>query len=105
MNKYEMLYILKSDLTDEVRDSVIAKFEKIVTTAGGEVEKIDKWGVKKLAYEINKKREGYYVLVNFTADVKVPNKLGSLLAITNGSKPSSFVSKKFNISISIFLLS
>lgn len=82
MNKYEMLYILKSDLTDEVRDSVIAKFEKIVTTAGGEVEKIDKWGVKKLAYEIDYKSEGYYVLMTFSSAPEVIAEIDRVCNIT-----------------------
>ena len=45
----------------------IAKFEKVVTDNGGNVEKIDKWGTKKLAYPINYKAEGYYVLMTYTA--------------------------------------
>ena len=67
MNKYEMLYIIANDIEDEAKEAVIAKFEKIVTDNGGSVEKIDKWGTKKLAYEIDYKAEGYYVLMTFTA--------------------------------------
>ncbi len=63
-----MLYILKSDLTDEARDAVIAKFENIVKNAGGTVEKTDKWGVRKLAYDIDYKSEGFYVLMTFACD-------------------------------------
>ena len=63
-----MLYILKSDLTDEARDAVIAKFENIVKDAGGAVEKTDKWGVRKLAYDINYKSEGFYVLMTFACE-------------------------------------
>lgn len=65
MNKYEMLYILDTASTDEVKEATIAKFEKIVTDNGGKVNKIDKWGVKKLAYPINYKADGYYVLMEF----------------------------------------
>ena len=50
---------------------------------GGKIESVERIGNKKLAYEINKKREGYYVLVNFTAESSVPNKLGALLSITS----------------------
>ncbi len=63
-----MLYILKSDLTDEARDAVIAKFENIVKDAGGAVEKTDKWGVRKLAYDIDYKSEGFYVLMTFACE-------------------------------------
>jgi len=82
MNKYEMLYILKSDLTDEVRDGLIAKFENIVKNAGGEVEKTDKWGVKKLAYEIAYKSEGFYVLMTFAAEPTVIAEIERVCNIT-----------------------
>lgn len=82
MNKYEMLYILKADLTDEVRDSVIEKFESIVKTAGGEVEKTDKWGVKKLAYDIDYKSEGYYVLMTFFCDASLIAEIERVANIT-----------------------
>ena len=55
----------------------------MVEKENGKIESVERIGNKKLAYEINKKREGFYVLVNFTADASVPNKLGSLLSITN----------------------
>ena len=68
MNRYEMLYILKSDISDEARDAVIAKFENLVTSDGGKVESTDKWGVKKLAYPINFRNEAFYVLMTFEAN-------------------------------------
>lgn len=71
MNRYEMLYILKSDLTDEARDAVIAKFENLVAAGGGKVESTDKWGVKKLAYPINFKNDGFYVLMTFEAPAAI----------------------------------
>lgn len=67
MTKYEMLYILNAELNDEAKEAIIAKFEQLVKDNGGEVEGIDKWGNKKLAYAINYKTEGYYVLMNFTS--------------------------------------
>lgn len=82
MSKYEMMYILKSDLTDEVRENVIAKFENIVKTAGGSVEKTEKMGVKKLAYEIAYKSEGYYVLMTFVAEPTVIAELERVSNIT-----------------------
>ena len=54
---------------------------------------LDASAVRCAAYEIDKKREGYYVLVNFTADSSVPNKLGALLAITNGIMRNIIVAK------------
>ena len=80
MNKYEMLYILKADLSDEAKDAVVAKFENIVKSAGGEVEKIDKIGAKKLAYEIDYKSEGYYVLMTFSCE---PSLIAEIERVSN----------------------
>ncbi len=78
-----MMYIIPSQSTDEDKESMIALVNGMIEKDGGKIESVERIGIKKLAYEIEKKREGYYVLVNFTADAKVPNKLGSLLSITN----------------------
>ena len=84
MRKYEMLYILSTELTDEARDAIIAKFEDVVKSNGGAVEKVDKWGVKKLAYPINYKTEGYYVLMSFESDVTLITELKRVAHITDG---------------------
>ena len=65
MNKYEILYIISADEAEEKREELIKKFASFVESKGGVVNGIDKWGMKKLAYEINFKSEGYYVLMNF----------------------------------------
>ena len=83
MNSYEMMYIIPSQSSDEEKESMIALVNSMIEKENGKIESVERVGNKKLAYEINKKREGYYVLVNFTADAEVPNKLGSLLSITN----------------------
>lgn len=74
MNKYELLYIIDNELEAEAKDALIAKFSDIVVNDGGSVETIDKWGTKKLAYPINFKNEGFYVLMNFTAKPEVPRR-------------------------------
>lgn len=84
MNNYELMYIIPSQSTDEDKEALIASVNSMIEKDGGKIESVERIGNKKLAYAIEKKREGYYVLVNFTAEQKVPNKLGSLLAITNG---------------------
>lgn len=83
MNSYELMYIIPSQSTDEEKEALIAQVNGMIEKDGGKIESVERVGNKKLAYEIQKKREGYYVLVNFTANADVPNKLGSLLAITN----------------------
>lgn len=83
MNKYEMLYILSCEISDEAKDAIIAKFENVVTAGGGSVTSVDKWGVKKLVYPINYKTEGYYVLVNYTAEASVPKEIERNLQISD----------------------
>ncbi len=75
MNKYETLYVINVELTDEETKSVIEKFTKVITDNGGEIEKVDEWGKRRLAYPINYKTEGYYVLVLFEAEGPVPAEL------------------------------
>ena len=81
MAKYEMLYLLNNDLTDEAKDAEIAKFEGIVTSMGGNVVSTDKWGTKKTAYPINYKTEAYYVLMTFEANGKVVEELKRVAGI------------------------
>jgi small subunit ribosomal protein S6 len=75
MNKYESLYILKPDVEEEARKALIEKFKSLVESNGGNVEKIDEWGTKKLAYEINYIKEGYYVLMTFESSPELPAEL------------------------------
>ncbi|MBQ8881812.1 MAG: 30S ribosomal protein S6 [Clostridia bacterium] len=84
MNKYEVLYILDAKLDDGEKDALIERFKGVVETANGTVESVDKWGVRKLAYEINFKNEGYYVLMNFSADANTPDDLERQMRITDG---------------------
>ena len=62
MNKYELMYILVNSASVEEKDTMIEKINALITKNGGVVESVDKIGSKKLAYEINKKHDGYYVL-------------------------------------------
>ncbi|MBE5758895.1 MAG: 30S ribosomal protein S6 [Clostridiales bacterium] len=74
MTKYESMYILDASLEDEARAALIERFADIIK-ANGEIESIDEWGKRKLAYPINYKTEGYYVLVTFRAEATVPMEL------------------------------
>ncbi|MBR4079190.1 MAG: 30S ribosomal protein S6 [Christensenellaceae bacterium] len=75
MNSYETLYVIKPDLEDEARAALIQKFSAIITDNGGEVESVDEWGKRKLAYAIDYISEGYYVLVNFKSNAELPAEL------------------------------
>ena len=68
MNKYELLYIISSSATEEQREGVIEKVKTLIEKNGGEIAGTDKWGMKKFAYPIDFKNEGFYVLVNFNAN-------------------------------------
>ena len=67
MRIYENLFIVRPDATEEEIDALIELMSKHVTTAGGTVDKVDKWGKRRLAYRVEKHREGSYVLLQFTA--------------------------------------
>ncbi|MBR3178666.1 MAG: 30S ribosomal protein S6 [Clostridia bacterium] len=75
MNQYEVLYVITPELDDEANQSVQDKFAKIITDNGGEIEKTDVWGKRRLAYAIDYKTEGFYVLVNFNANPELPREL------------------------------
>ncbi len=83
MNKYEVLYILAANLSEEAITANIDKYAKLVTDNGGEVDKIDKWGVKRLAYPINFKNDGFYVLMNFTAKPELIAEMDRVMRISD----------------------
>ena len=68
MRIYEELFIVRPDAPDEEVDQFIEQMKSVVTSSGGAVEKIDKWGKRKLAYRVGKYREGAYVLFQFNAE-------------------------------------
>ena len=67
MRIYENLFIVKPDATEEEIDHLIELMSGYVTKDGGTVDKVDKWGKRRLAYRVEKNREGFYVLMQFTA--------------------------------------
>jgi len=67
MRIYENLFIVKPDATEEEIDHLIELMSGYVTKDGGTVDKVDKWGKRRLAYRVEKNREGFYVLIQFTA--------------------------------------
>ncbi len=75
MNNYEVLYILNSEQDDETLAAQAEKFSNLVASNGGEVVNVDKWGRRRLAYPINFKNEGYYVLMNIKAAPELPAEL------------------------------
>ncbi len=84
MRKYESVYILRPDFDEETIKSMVERFSNVVIEQGGEVVKVDEWGIRRLAYPIEKYREGYYVVMNFNAEADVPKELERVFKITDG---------------------
>lgn len=82
MNRYEMIYIIDAGLEETARKELIEKVSALIANNGGEIEKVDEtWGKRRLAYAINYKTEGWYVLVNFKAPAELPRELERNLQI------------------------
>ncbi|GAA0378170.1 30S ribosomal protein S6 [Bacillus horti] len=81
MRKYEVMYIVRPDLEEEATKATVERYQTVVTDNGGEVEKLDDKGKRRLAYEINDYREGYYVLMNINANPAVVDELERLFNI------------------------
>jgi small subunit ribosomal protein S6 len=75
MRRYETIFIASPTLTDEQSDELVKQYEGIIAEQGGELLKTDKWGRKKLAYEVQKFSEGYYTLFEMNAG---PNLIAEL---------------------------
>ena len=75
MSKYEVLYILNGEATDDVKTACADKFATLIADLGGSVTTVDKWGMRKFAYPIDYKTEGYYILMNFESAPTVPAEL------------------------------
>lgn len=84
MRNYEIMYVLKPDLDEEKVADVMEKFANLINTNGGEVVSTDKWGKRRLAYEINDYREGIYILVNFKGEAGTAQELDRVMKITDG---------------------
>ena len=93
MNKYELLYIISSAAEEEAREAIIKKFSDMVVADGGEVESIDKIGMKKFAYPIQDRKEGFYVLMNFIANPTLPRKMEEQMALTEHFVRKMFIKK------------
>ncbi|SHK03501.1 30S ribosomal protein S6 [Hespellia stercorisuis] len=72
MNKYELAVVVNAKIEDDARAEVIEKVKELVTRFGGNVTDVDEWGKKRLAYEIQKMKEGFYYFIHFESDSTVP---------------------------------
>ncbi len=83
INKYETIFVLDTTLEEEKITALSEKFQKLIAE-NGTVESVDVWGKRKLAYPIDFKTEGYYVLVNFASNPEFPKELERIYGITDG---------------------
>lgn len=83
MRDYEAMFIIKPDLEDEAIDATITKFQGLVTGGGGTITNIDRWGKRRLAYEIAGYMEGVYVVMDFSAEAAVARELERVFKITD----------------------
>lgn len=82
MSKYESIFIVNSDLGEEAIKSTVEKIKTLVEGSAA-LDGIDEWGNRKLAYEVNKKNEGYFTLIEFTSDPEFPKELERIYRITD----------------------
>lgn len=82
MTKYEVMFIINPTLEDEKKDATIETVKEIIA-ADGVVSEVDVWGMRKLAYEIEKLTEGYYVVINFEGNPTLPKELDRRLRISD----------------------
>jgi small subunit ribosomal protein S6 len=83
MRKYEVMYIIRTDIEQEQVQATVDKLQGVITAGGGEITKQDLMGKRRLAYEINKFRDGHYVLVQFTAAPEVVKELDRVMKISD----------------------
>lgn len=83
MNQYEVMYIIDPAVEDQQRAEMISRFSSLVEQNGGQLDRVDEWGKRRLAYSINYKTEGYYVLMYVTAPSTLPKELERNLQISD----------------------
>lgn len=92
INKYETIFVVDASLEEEAIAGIVEKFKTLISKEG-EIESVDEWGKRRLAYPIDYKTEGYYVLVNFSANPEFPAELERIYNITDGLLRSIIIKK------------
>lgn len=75
MNKYELALVVNAKIEDDARTEAVEKVKELITTFGGAVTNVDEWGKKRLAYDIQKMKEGYYYFIQFEAVSSCPGEI------------------------------
>lgn len=93
ISKYETIFIVSTSFDEESTRDIVNKFKELIE-ANGTLESVDEWGRRRLAYEINDERDGFYVLMNFTAPTTFPAELDRIYKITEGIMRSIIIVKE-----------
>lgn len=84
MSRYELALVVSAKIEDEARAAVVEKAKAYVTRFGGTITEVEEWGKKRLAYEIQKMREGFYYFIQFEAEPTCPAELEARMRIMDG---------------------
>lgn len=84
MTKYELAVVVSAKLEEEDRAAVVEKAKALIERFGGQITNVDDWGKKRLAYEIQKMKEGFYYFIQFDAETSVPAEIESRMRIMDG---------------------
>lgn len=99
INQYETIFVVDAALEEEAIAGIVDKFKTLIGEAG-KIESVDEWGKRRLAYPIDYKSEGYYVLINFGAKPDFPLELERIYNITDGLLRSIIVRRQEQKAIS-----
>ena len=83
MRTYEELFIVRPDATEEEVDPLIEQLKHVITNAGGAIEKVEKWGMRRMAYRVAKHNEGQYILILFSAKADTVKELERRLRVSD----------------------
>ena len=81
MNKYELAVVISAKVEEDVRSDTLEKAKALIERFGGQIGKVDDWGKKKLAYEIDKMTEGFYYFIRFESEATAPAEIESRIRI------------------------
>ena len=81
MSKYELTFVVNAKIEDDERAAVVDKCKALIERFGGTITNVDEWGKRRLAYEIQKMKEGFYYVVQFDAPTSAPAEIESLIRI------------------------
>ena len=84
MTKYELAVVVSAKLEEEDRAAVVEKAKALIERFGGQITNVDDWGKKRLAYEIQKMKEGFYYFIQFDAETSAPAEIESHMRIMDG---------------------